>query len=159
VKLRELLIAFAATGEVGPLKLGMAAEEADRLLGGGTGLCGPATDPSGSVGFKDGSLELWAGPEATLLMLGFDDLDATGQFQTPARLTTAVRGERTALTRGRMLDSLDELGCRWHTDDALTFDGQLAVRTEAGVFVVFARADPPPGEWVLSSLYKAAPAP
>jgi hypothetical protein len=159
VNLRRLLIAFAAAGEVGPLRLGMPAEEADRLLGGGTGLCGPATESSGSVGLKDGSLELWVGPEATLQLLGFDDLDTTGQFQTPARLITAVREERTTLTREQMLDSLDQLGCRWHPEDALTFDDQRAIRTEADVSAVFTRADSAPGDWVLSSLYKAAHTP
>jgi hypothetical protein len=156
VNLRRLLIDFAATGEVGPLRLAMAAEEADRLLGGRTGLCSPATNFSGSVGFKDGSLELWVGPEATLQLLGFDDLNTIGEFQAPARLTAAVQGERTTLSHEQMLGSLDQLGCKWHLDDALTCDDQLAIRTEADVSAVFARSDSAPNDWVLSSLYKAA---
>lgn len=151
----DLLIAFAATGEIGALRLGMPAEEADRLLGGGTGLAMPGPDSGGSVGFKDGSLELWAGPGATIQLLGFDVLDTEGQFQASTRLGMAVRQGNETPTQQAMTVALDQLGCRWRRDDALTFDSQLAIRTEADVSAVFTRAESVTHGWVLSSLYKA----
>lgn len=161
-----LLLRFAAAGEVGPLRVGMAADEADRVLGGGTGLVAPsasdspdARDPHGSAGFKDGSLELWVGPDGRVCLLGFDDVDGHGRFLGPTRLGPEFgQGDGTP-TREALLDGLDRLGCVWRRDDALTFGDQSAVETEAGVSVVFVRADAASGEWwLVSSLYATAPA-
>ncbi|MFD0275303.1 hypothetical protein ACFVHB_15555 [Kitasatospora sp. NPDC127111] len=152
-----LIISFAATGEIGAFRLGMSGEEADRLLGGGTGLAGPARSGSGGeVGFKDGSLELWVGPDATVSLLGLDTSGADGRFQSPSRINAATREDIEAPSREALISGLGRLGCAWHPDDALTFDGQLAVRTEAGVSVVFTRPAPPADEWVLASLYRSA---
>ncbi|MET8277094.1 hypothetical protein [Streptomyces sp. NPDC005096] len=49
----SLMISFAATGEIGAFRLGMSGEEADRLLGGGTGLTVPARSSSdGAAGLR-----------------------------------------------------------------------------------------------------------
>ncbi|WP_448317546.1 hypothetical protein [Streptomyces sp. CO7] len=141
----------------------MPADEADRLLGGGTGLVVPASgsiderDPHGSLGFKDGSLELWAGPDGRVCLLGYDAVDGQGRFQGPTRLGTEFRQEDRTPTREALLDGLDRLGCAWRRDDALTFGDQAAVETEAGVSVVFVRAEVAAGEWLVSSLYATAP--
>ncbi|MGW0933237.1 hypothetical protein [Streptomyces sp. NPDC002644] len=161
----SLLLGFAATGEVGGVRVGMTAAEADRALGGITGqdLWASGSDGSegsdgfgGSVGYKDGSLELWVGEDGTVWLLGFDDLDGEGLFQAPRCLGADVR-QVTAPTYQAVTDGLDRLGCAWRRDDALTFDGQLAVVTEAGVSAVFARVPSGAGDWVLSSLYAAGP--
>ncbi|MEU9074079.1 hypothetical protein [Kitasatospora sp. NPDC048538] len=166
--LLDSMISFAATGEIGPFRLGMPGGEADLLLGGGTALGAPAAArpaEDGDAGVKDGSLEVWAGPDGLVHLLGFDAVDTAGRFAAPSRAGTAGRGatgstEATevieAPTREAVLDGLRRTGCRWRDDDALTFDDQLAVQTQAGVSVVFSRPRPPADGWVLASLYRSA---
>ncbi|WP_405015679.1 hypothetical protein OHV05_00195 [Kitasatospora sp. NBC_00070] len=152
-----LMISFAATGEIGAFRLGMSGEEADLLLGGGTDLAAPALSGSGgAVGFKDGSLEVWVDPGLTVGLLGFDAVDAEGRFEAPSRTGAAGRAAIEAPSREAVIDGLEQLGCAWRRDEALTFDDQLAIRTEADVSVLFRRPEPPANEWVLANLYRSA---
>ncbi|MET8630455.1 hypothetical protein ABZW30_43275 [Kitasatospora sp. NPDC004669] len=140
--LLESMFSFAATGRIGPLRLGMPSSEADRLLG----LAGPTSSP-----FKDGSLELWVGPDRTVRLLGFDSVD--GCFSPPSWLGAAAGAQVEGLSRTAVLDGLGRLGCAWRHDEALTFDDQAAVLTESGVSAVFTRRQSAADGWVLYSLY------
>ncbi|WP_089213143.1 hypothetical protein [Streptosporangium subroseum] len=64
----DSIVDFAVTGQIGTLRLGMPAAEVGRLFGGGTGLTQSPPAGAGSVGFKDGSLELWIREERLLLL-------------------------------------------------------------------------------------------
>ncbi|MGA5816546.1 hypothetical protein ACPC54_01590 [Kitasatospora sp. NPDC094028] len=149
------MISFAATGEIGPFGVGMSGAEADLLLGGGTGLAAPAPGPDGHVGFKDGSLEMWV-DGSTVWLLGYDTVDPEGRFASPSRTGAGERPTIEAPSREALIDGLERLNCAWSQDGSLTFDDQLAIRTEAGVSVVFTRPDPPADGWVVASLYRSA---
>ncbi|MEV0537332.1 hypothetical protein [Kitasatospora sp. NPDC050463] len=152
-----LIISFATTGEIGAFRLGMPGEEAVRLLGRDTGLAAPAQRGSGeSVGFKDGSLEIWAGSDRTVWLLGFDAVGTEGRFRTASCIDASAQETIEAPRWGELIKELEQLGCMWRNDDSLTIDDQLAIRTEADVAMVFARPEPPANEWVLASLYKSA---
>ncbi|KJS63540.1 hypothetical protein [Streptomyces rubellomurinus] len=138
------MISFAATGEIGAFRIGMAGEEADRLLGGGTGLA------DGPVGFKDGSLEVWVDRDLTVCLLGYDAVDVEGRFARAGGQEPIEAPSREVL-----IDGLAQRGCAWRHEDALSFDDQLAIRTEAGVSVVFTRRAPGTSGWVTASLYRS----
>ena len=151
------MISFAATGGIGGFRLGMSAEEADRLLGGDTGLAVPGRSASdGMVGFKGGSLEVWVGFDATVRLLGLDAVDTDGRFATPARTGAAAQESIEAVGRADLINGLGQLGCGWSHEAALSFDDQLAIRTDADVTVVFTRPDPPATGWLVASLYGSA---
>src|SRR5690242_12574161 len=85
-----MIVYFAAAGETSGLWPGMPGGEADRLLGGETGLVSPGEQTaSGPTGFKDGSLEVWASSAGRVELVGFD-ADTEGKFRAPAfgRATT-----------------------------------------------------------------------
>lgn len=155
-----LIASFAATGEAAGLRLGMPGGEADGLLGGGTGLDQPPpSSAQGMTGFKDGSLEVWVGADGKIGLLGFDQVGTEGGFLAPARVGIVGREHGDAVTYGVITGRLSALGCTWSSDEALTFDDQLAIRTEAGVSLAFARAEPVPdgSGWLLASLYTSWP--
>ncbi|MFD7982961.1 hypothetical protein ACFXKJ_20245 [Kitasatospora indigofera] len=137
----DLIASFAATGEAAGLRLGMPGGEADALLGGGTGLDRPPRSPAqGMTGFKDGSLEVWVGADGTIGLLGFDRAGTDGGFLAPTRVGGAAGREHgDAVTYGVITGRLAARGCAWRPDEALTFDDQLAIRTEAEVSLTFTR--------------------
>ncbi|GHH69683.1 hypothetical protein GCM10018781_28550 [Kitasatospora indigofera] len=137
----DLIVSFAATGEAAGLRIGMPGGEADALLGGGTGLDrAPRSPAQGMTGFKDGSLEVWIGADGKIGLLGFDRAGTDGGFLAPARVGgVAGREHGDAVTYGVITGRLAARGCVWSRDEALTFDDQLAIRTEADVSLTFTR--------------------
>ncbi|WP_329493769.1 hypothetical protein [Kitasatospora herbaricolor] len=152
----DLIASFAATGEAAGLRLGMPGGEADALLGGGTGLDRPPRSAAqGMTGFKDGSLEVWVGADGKLGLLGFDQVDTEGGFLAPAHIGVVGRAHGAAVPFGVITSRLAARGCAWSSDEALTFDDQLAIRTEADVSLTFARAESTSDGrgWLLANLY------
>jgi hypothetical protein len=134
----NVLVDFARTGRIGPLRCGMSLTEAEDLLGPGRPhpahvMRGPEIDgyPYSWDGLKlevtrravsDISINLWAGTTAKLPPLVLPDSESF-----PA---TVLREE--------LIEALDAAGCRHEVNSALTFGEQSSIRTEpAQVCAVF----------------------
>jgi hypothetical protein len=150
----DMIVSFALTGETSGLRPGMPGAEADRLLGGETGLVSPGEQTAeGSTGFKDGSLEVWVSSEGRVELVGFD-ADTDGRFYAPA----ATGQPSNPLPWEMVTARLEARGCTWLPDSTLTFDGQRSIRTKAGVRLVFhapeSFPDAPMQVWLLASAYQ-----
>ncbi|MFD3458022.1 hypothetical protein ACFWVC_38370 [Streptomyces sp. NPDC058691] len=76
----DVIVSFVVAGETSGLWPGMPGGEADRLLGGETGLISLGEQTAdGSTGFKDGSLEVWVSSEGRVELVGFD-ADTDGEL-------------------------------------------------------------------------------
>jgi hypothetical protein len=125
---------FAATGRIGPLRVGLPLAELLTALRELDLTPFPDAGPDYSDRFD--SLDI-AVTDGYLDLLGLDhDGDLT--FTLPAAL--ARDGSRLTLTRAEVVAHLAQIGCGWSEDPALTFaDEQTALRTNVGVSIGFVR--------------------
>jgi hypothetical protein len=160
----DMIVSFAVTGEASGLWPGMPGGEADRLLGGETGLVSRGEQTAeGSTGFADGSLEVWGSSEGRVELVGFD-ADTDGRFCVPASFIRATAGQASGPFPWEMVTArLEARGCTWMPDSTLTFDDQRSIRTKAGVSLVFhapeSSPDAPVQAWLLASAHRSFPEP
>ncbi|MPY31286.1 hypothetical protein FNH09_08230 [Streptomyces adustus] len=159
----DMIVSFAATGKTLGLWRDMSGGEADRLLGGETGLLSPGEQTAeGPTGFKDGSLEVWVSSEGRVELVGFD-ADTDGRFRVPA-FGRATTGRPSGPFPWEMVTArLEARGCTWMFESILTFDDQRSIRTKAGVSLGFhapeSSLDAPGQAWLLASAYRSFPEP
>jgi hypothetical protein len=156
--LLNLITAFAATGEIGPLRCGMGRGELEAALRdlGLITLAEPGPEDSG----KFGSIEVHL-TRGTLRLLGLDSMGDCS-FEVPGTLARGSAG-REHVSHEEVIGALASHGISWSEDSQLTFPGeQLAIKTASGVGLVFTDDHPewaiglPPG-LLLDSMYKHEP--
>lgn len=153
----DMIVSFVVAGKTSGLWPGMPGEEADRLLGGETGLVSLGT-ADGPTGFKDGSLEVWVSSEGRVELVGFD-ADTDGRFRAPAfgRSTT---GQLSGPFSWEVVTArLEACECPWSPAPTLTFDDQCSIRTKVGVSLGFrvpeSSPDAPVHAWLLEAVYRS----
>jgi hypothetical protein len=159
----DMIVSFAATGETSGLRPGMPGEEADRLLGGESGLVPPeANTADGPAGFQDGSLEVWVSDNGWVELVGFD-ADTEGKFRAPACGRATSDRASGPFTWEMVTARLVACECPWSPDNALTLDDQRSIRTKAGVSLGFRRPEFPSDalvrSWQLEAVYRSFPEP
>ncbi|WP_405641006.1 hypothetical protein [Streptomyces sp. NBC_00019] len=136
--LMDVLVDFARTGRIGPLRCGMALSEAENLLGPGQPhpairLLGPDTD---------GYPYFWNGLQLEVTRHAVSGISIRLSPGSAADLPSLVLPEsqsfEAGVVREELLTALDTAGCEHHLNDRLTFDRQSSILTRpAGVCAVF----------------------
>jgi hypothetical protein len=156
--LLNLITAFAATGEIGPLRCGMGRDELKAALR-DLGLITQA-EPGPEDSDKFGSIEVHL-TRGTLRLLGLDSMGDCS-FEVRGTLARGSAG-REHVSHEEVIGALARHDIGWSEDAQLAFPGeQLAIKTTSGVGLVFTGDHPewavdlPPG-LLLVSMYKHEP--
>ncbi|MFD3838623.1 hypothetical protein ACFWWC_20555 [Streptomyces sp. NPDC058642] len=136
--LMDVLVDFARTGRIGPLRCGMALSEAEDLLGPGRPhpairLLGPDTD---------GYPYSWDGLQLVITRHAVSGISIRLSPGSAAALPSLVLPEsqsyEACVVREQLLTALDTAGCEHHVNDRLTFGRQSSILTRpADVCAVF----------------------
>ncbi|MGW4034277.1 hypothetical protein ACWEFL_34120 [Streptomyces sp. NPDC004838] len=136
--LMNVLVDFARTGRVGPLRCGMPLAEAEGLLGPGR--------PHPAIRMKgpdiDGYPYSWGGLKLDVTQRAVSgiriDLWPGSAAKLPALVLPGSESFEATVLREELVAALDAAGCEHHVNDALTFGRQSSILARpADVYAVF----------------------
>ncbi|MBW4721361.1 hypothetical protein [Saccharothrix obliqua] len=118
----DVLLELVTTGRIGRVRLGMLLSEAEEVLGSG------APHPAIRL----------LGPEASGYPYYWGDLSL---YVSDGRVDRVVLQPSEVIERDVFLEILRRSGTAFEPHPALTFDGQSAIRTDAGAVILFAHRE------------------
>ncbi len=161
VNLMEMLVAFAATGELGPLRCGLPLSEVEQMLGPG--------QPHPAIRMRpgiDGYPYTWHSLALEVTQQHISAVELRLYPGTIVRLPRLVLAEPVvdpiAILREDLTDELDLAGCRHDINDQLTFGHQSSIIVrDTGVIAVFSLPSrsfpaPHPDRHYLDVIYTSA---